>query len=395
MTIAVHQVLPSLHEADASGIHTLRVRDALRQAGLESELFVQYADPPLAGEAHHLNTLDRFVIPGRTAMLYQLSVGSPAAEVLLHRPEPLLVNYHNLTPASFFWQWEPGWLVAVETGRQQLYRLAPRTVHAIADSAFNQRDLIAAGYRSTAVVPPLVEVGALARHPDADGSRRCTRPAAGSDESAAAGDGGGGVDPADLSAGDGRGARWLFVGKLLPHKAAHHVVRALAAYRRVYDPAATLVLVGGHPVAAYAEAVQGFIDELGLARAVELSGVVSEARLEELYRESDIFVCLSDHEGFCFPLLEAMQHDLPVVAAPGGAVADTLGDGGVLLDDKAPGTVAAAVHRMLADPVRRSRLVAAGRRRLTRLDPARSQVALVGEVRRGLAEAGLTAGSLA
>jgi glycosyltransferase involved in cell wall biosynthesis len=344
---AVHQVLPSLHVADASGAHTLHARDALRAAGFTSELFVGHVDAPLRHEAHDIAELDDFVVPGRTMLVYQLAVGSTIVDQLVRRPEPLVVNYHNLTPASFFWQWAPDWLGAVESGRQQLHRLAPRVVHAIAVSAFNERDLRAAGYRSTSVVPPFVDVAAFG--PVADGER-------------------------DRSNG---GANWLFVGKLLPHKAAHDLVKALAAYRRSFDPAATLTLVGGHPVTAYAEAVSGFARELGLGDAVELVGSVSHDELAARYRAADVFVCLSDHEGFCFPLLEAMHHGTPVVGFDAGAVADTTGPAGLILTEKTPSGVATAVHRVIADAELRATLVAAGHDRLGRFDLEETKVRYV------------------
>ncbi|MHB8330330.1 MAG: hypothetical protein ACYDD6_12030, partial [Acidimicrobiales bacterium] len=159
MTVTVvHQILPSLHEADASGAHTLHARDALRAAGYDSEVFVEHVDAPLAAEAHPIADLDAHVERGRTALLYQLAVGSAVVDGLLARPEPLLVNYHNLTPASFFWPWAPAWLDAVEAGRRQLHLLASRVAHAIAVSEFNECDLPAAGYTSTSVVPPFVDV---------------------------------------------------------------------------------------------------------------------------------------------------------------------------------------------------------------------------------------------
>lgn len=351
----VHQVLPSLHVADASGAHALHARDALRAAGFESDLFVDQVDAPLAAEARPFGSLDEAVRPGRTAILYQLAVGSAVADGLVDRREPLLVNYHNLTPASFFWQWAPDWLDAVEWGRQQLHRLAPRTRHAIAVSEFNRLDLLAAGYRSTSVVPPFVDV-------------------AGFPETPAVGDAG----------PRGSGARWLFVGKLLPHKSAHHVVEALAAYRDAYDPDATLTLVGGHPVPGYARAVTGLADELGLGRAVQLPGSVSLAELAAAYARADVFVCLSRHEGFCFPLLEAMHHGLPVVALDAGAVAGTLGTAGLVVAKDAPDVVAAAVHRVVADEALRARLVGAGRRRLARFGLARTAQAFVAQVRDAL-----------
>ena len=338
----VHQVLPSLHVADASGAHTLHARDALRSAGFESEIFVDLVDAPLAHETHDFAELDRFVNPGHTALLYQMAVGSRLVDDILRREEPLLVNYHNLTPASFFWKWAPDWLDAVALGRSQLHRLAKRTSHAIAVSEFNERDLKAAGYLSTSVVPPFVDVGNHAAPvPPATATATAT-----------------------ATAGTPKGATWLFVGKLLPHKAAHDLVRALAAYRQAYDPSARLVLVGGHSVASYAEAVRGYAGSLGLSDAVDLKGSTSPEGLQAAYAAADVFVCLSEHEGFCFPLLEAMNNSLPVVAYAAGAVPDTLGTAGILLGDKSGPAVASAVHRVLADSGLRGRMVAAGHRRL-------------------------------
>jgi L-malate glycosyltransferase len=355
---AVHQVLPSLHVADASGSHTLRARDALREAGYESELFVGHADAPLVGQSRPFDELDRFVHKGSTVLLYQLAVGSVLVDHLLRRSEPLLVNYHNLTPADFFWKWAPDWLNAVETGRQQLHRLAPRVFHAIAVSNFNERDLRSAGYRSTSVVPPFVDVDV--RSPTSTNVSQD------------------GPDPhraRTVSAGsrDTSGARWLFVGKLLPHKAAHDLLKALAVYRSAYDPDATLTVVGGHPVPQYAKAVTDYADALGLTGVVELTGSVSQGVLEEKYSSSDVFVCLSQHEGFCFPLLEAMDHELPVVAWDAAAVGDTLAHGGLLLPDKEPANVAAAVHRVVSDTGLRERLVSGGRSRLVDFSFARTR----------------------
>jgi glycosyltransferase involved in cell wall biosynthesis len=348
---AVLQILPSLHVADASGAHTLHARDALRSAGWRSEVFAEHVDEPLRDQAHPFDALDRFVVPGATILVYQLAVGSAVVERLLRRREPLVVNYHNLTPASFFWQWAPNWLGAVEWGRQQLHRLAPRVAHAVAVSAFNERDLRGAGYRSTSVVSPFVDVGALGCSARADHDAT-------------------------------RGARWLFVGKLLPHKAAHDVIKALAVYRRCFDSTATLALVGGHPVPAYARAVSQYAGALGLGDAVELTGSVSEEDLAARYREADVFVCLSDHEGFCFPLLEAMHQGLPVVGFDAGAVADTVGEAGLVLPGKEPGRVAAAVRRVLTDAELRACLVRAGRARLHRFELQRTGARYVEEIRK-------------
>jgi len=362
---AVHQVLPSLHVADASGTHTLALRDVLRRAGYRSDIFVEQVDPPLAAEARPIGQLDEALASEPSLLVYQLSVGSAVVDRLLRRPEPLVVNYHNLTPASFFWEWAPDWLDAVALGRRQLYQLAERAAHAVADSEFNRRDLVAAGYRSTAVVPPLV--AAAGRTADDAGSPPL---------------------PA-TRAGRATGGRWLFVGKLLPHKGAHRLVQALAAYRHAYDGGARLTVVGGTPIAAYADAVRRYAADLGLADAVTLAGPVSDEARDQAYDDADVFVCLSAHEGFCFPLVEAMARGLPVVAADAGAVADTAGSGALVVDRAGPEVVAAAVRRVIVDDRLRARLVARGRERAAHFAVERSAAALLVEVRRALAMAGL------
>ncbi len=358
--LAVHQVIPSLHAADASGSHTLCAREVLRHAGLVSDVFATQADADLAGEHRPIDQLDAALGAGPSLILYQLSVGATVVDRLLHRPEPLVVNYHNLTPASFFWQWAPTWLDAVALGRRQLHQLAGRTCHAIADSAFNERDLVAAGYRSTAVVPPLVPAGS----PPELSRPRLARP---------------------------RAARWLFVGKLLPHKQVHRLVAALAAYRQVYDAEASLTVVGGAPIPAYADAVVSYATDLGVADAVTLAGTVPDAERDRCYGEADVFVCLSGHEGFCFPVVEAMARGLPVVALDAGAVADTAGSGAVVLDRPSPTLVAAAVRRVLTDDRLRATLVRRGQRRAADFALARTGPQLVSEVCRAARLAGLSA----
>ena len=156
----------------------------------------------------------------------------------------------------------------------------------------------------------------------------------------------------------------LFVGRISPNKTQHHLVEALWLYRRWYDPDARLHLVGPAVTESYAEAVFSLAEELGLAHAVRHGEHLTEAQLAAWYADADVFVCLSEHEGFCIPLLEAMRAGIPIVAFGAGAVPETLGTAGILLDTKRPSAVAAAVDRVRRDPALAGRLVADGHRRL-------------------------------
>lgn len=347
--VAVHQFLPTFAPRDAIGTHARHAQRILRDMGVESEIF---ADGLPSGGWRRARPYRSFgwrrSDRGRTWLLYQLSTGSAVAEYLHARPEPKIVNYHNVTVASLFAPWEPHVGVELEEGRRQLADLAPACDLGIAVSGFNEADLLAAGVTRTAVSPVLVDLDDTAVPPDAEAGAR-------------------------LAAAKTRGGSdWLFVGRVAPHKCQHDVVRAFAAYRRLYDPAARLHLVGGVGSHAYATAVRRFVEGLGLAGAVELAGSVSQAVLAAQYQAADVFVCLSAHEGFCVPVIEAMASGTPVVAFAAAAVPETVQGAGVLLSDKGPLAVAAAVDRVVSDAALRSGLAAAGRRRAADFSLARS-----------------------
>jgi L-malate glycosyltransferase len=342
VTRAVHQLVPSFAPRDAIGNHTLQVQHVLRDLGLVSEIFVADARPEVA----HLSRPYRHLGEAPdTWLLYQSSTGSPMAEWLLARPEPKLVNYHNITPASAFAPWEPHVGVELQAGRRQLAELAAMTELAVADSTYNERELVALGYRRTTVVPILLDTSTFDHAVDEAALERLRADAAG-------------------------GAAWLFVGRIAPNKAQHDLVKAFAVYRRVYDGCAKLRLVGGSSSHRYLTALESYVEALGLTGAVDIAGDVPEGTLGAHYRAADVYVSASDHEGFGVPLVEAMYHGIPVVAFGSTAVPETLGDGGLCLADKSPASLAAAVHRVCSDPTVRDALVAAGHRRVADFDLA-------------------------
>jgi glycosyltransferase involved in cell wall biosynthesis len=335
---AVHQFVPALLPRDATGDHTRALRDALRSAGWESDIFVEAAHDELQDEATYFEEYPARARAG-DVLLYQLGTSSPVAEFLLGRSEPLVLDYHNVTPASFYEGWEEHTRAKVALAREQVAALAPRAVLGIADSAFNARELEALGCPATAVVPILVDLEATRVAVDAR-------------------------ERARLAARHGNATVLLFVGRISPNKAHQDLVEALWVYRHLYDPDARLHLVGPSVTPDYAEAVFSFAAELGLGDVVDHGEDLTPGELAAWYEDADVFVCLSRHEGFCIPLLEAMQAGTPIVALDAGAVGETLADAGILLPTARPGTVAAAVDRVRRDPRLTEVLVASGRRRL-------------------------------
>lgn len=354
----VDQVIPSLASRDAIGAHTVALTEGLREAGIESEIFYGNCTPDVAHLGRPIGELGR---TGRNRwLLYQSSIGSPVYDVLAARDEPKLVNYHNITPARLLEQWEPAVGYEVRLGRTQLERLAPESRLAVADSAYNETELHQAGYTETAVVPLLIDMTATGADPDP------------------------GVEGRLAAAKERGGIDLLFVGKVSPHKAPHDLVKMLSVLRRLYDPAARLHLVGSPLGERYGPALAAFVAELGLEDAVSVTGSVSPAELEAYYRAADIFVCASDHEGFCVPIVEAMGHGVPVVAYGVTAVPETVGDAGLCLPDKSPLRFAAAVHRVVEDGALRGRLAAAAAHRAAGFSVTRSRARFVELVRQAV-----------
>ncbi len=337
----IDQVIPAIIEHDAVSNHTFEAQRLLRSLGFASEIYARIIGPGCDGRVRELSELPRLGAE-RQWVLYQHSIGSPAAEVFAEHPGGKLLDYHNVTPAPLVERWLPPLGDEARLGRAQLSLLAPLVPLALADSEFNAAELRAAGFARADVVPVLIETGNVEAPPDPGALARLR------------------------GAKANGGADWLFVGQVAPHKAQHDLVTAFACYRKAYDPAARLHLVGREMGHAYRAAVARYVEALELEEAVSLPGSVPQGVLAAHYAAADVFVCCSDHEGFCAPIVEAMHRRLPVVAYGAGAVPETVGAGGLVLEEKDPPLVAAAVHEVLASNALRAKLVAQGERQAAR-----------------------------
>jgi glycosyltransferase involved in cell wall biosynthesis len=337
---ALHQFVPTL-EPSAVGAHVLEITRLCHELGIESQTFAEHVRDPWADHGRDFRDYGR-AVPARPddVLLYHVAIGSVVADFVRDRPERLVVDHHNITPASWFADWEPAVVHGIAWGRNQLAQLARRTTLGLADSGFNRDELNALGYAPTGVAPILFDTAQLDRE----------------------------VDPVALERLRADGAVWLFVGRIAPHKCQHDLIKAFSVYRRVYEPTAVLRIVGASSSDRYVAALHQLVAALQLEDAVELTGSVPAPELAAHYRSADVYVCVSEHEGFCVPLLEAMHHRVPIVAYGTTAVPETLGAGGVCLPGKSPATVAAAVHRVLGDHELRRVLTDAGTARLAELD---------------------------
>jgi glycosyltransferase involved in cell wall biosynthesis len=371
--VRIDQVIPSIVARDAVSRHTFEVQAILSDLGYESGIYALSIGPDVTSRVSPLASLPR-IADGSQWVIYQASIGSPAAAAFRSHPGWKLLNYHNMTPAALLEDWEPLVAAEVRLGRSQLRSLAPEVGLAIAVSSYNESELEGAGYRRTAVAPLIVDPERDLGAPDPRTLRRLQeskRAAAAAARTRSSPSSASSSSGADSPRSDGTArpdcVDWLAVGQVSPHKAQHDVVSAFAAYRQAYGGPARLFVVGRNLSDRYARALRRYVEALGLDKSVELVGSASPEVLAAYFRNADVLVMCSDHEGYGAPLLEAMSAGVPVVAYGAGAVPETVGDAGVVLGSKSPYLVAAAVRRVVTDARLVAALRAAGRSRASAL----------------------------
>lgn len=325
-------LVPSLFAGDATGHDALAMRAALRDAGWDARLFAEGYDPALdvqpAAEAADF-TRDR-----DSLLVYHQSTWWDRGLQLLRGARGVrFVRDHNVTPASFFVGVHDDFVRAAEAGARQRAALAREPgVRFLAASAANAAELLGLGADATriAVVPPFHRAEELAAAtPDEAALRRWSR----------------------------GGPTALFVGRLAPNKGQRRLLRVAAAHAELFGEPLRLRLVGAcDPRWSRWRAV---LDRearlLGIEDRLEITGPVTEAELKAAYLTAHVFLCTSEHEGFCVPLVEAGRLGVPVVATPQAAIVETLGRGGLVVDGD-DDVVAAAVRRVLRDAPLRDRL---------------------------------------
>ena len=336
---AIHQLVAGFREGDAISNAAVVMRRVFRRRGHPSEIVCEArrTPPRLRREISDLATVAAAIRPDDVAVLH-LSTGSPVNRAFAALPCHRVILYHNVTPAHYFRFCNPALAAELEEGRRQAAALADAAEINLADSAFNAAELAAMGYRDVRILPLTIDIDAY-------------NPAE--------------ADP-DLRRRLGDGTRnILFVGRCVPNKKIEDLLTVMHFLQRHIEPASRLVHVGSHAGAeVYRTLLLAQARTLGLRDTLFL-GSVTQPQLNACYATADAFLCLSEHEGFCAPLIEAMLHDVPVLARAAAAVPETLAGAGVLFGGTPDSAlVAETLGRVLRDAPLRQAILAGQRDRV-------------------------------
>ncbi|MBW4609164.1 MAG: glycosyltransferase family 4 protein [Hassallia sp. WJT32-NPBG1] len=329
----IHQLLPNLAYGDAISNHALAIRDYLRSCGYKSDIFVKYVDEQLANQ---VTVFQPKCINRQAGLIYHHSIGSELTNYAIAHPANKCLIYHNITPAEFFAPYRPEFAKILEQGRLDLKDLASHFPVSVGDSAYNASELAACGFPNPGVLPIAIDPSKWDISPDPELMEKLQ---------------------------DGR-ANLLFVGRLAPNKRQDHLVEAFAHYLRM-EREARLILVGSGDINdPYLSCLMNLIQRLGLTDNVMLPGKVNDAQLLAFYQTAHLLWSMSEHEGFCVPLIEAMWFDIPILAYKSTAIPETLGEAGLMFTSKDDlAKVAAAGKMLVRDEDLRAKVIKAQRKR--------------------------------
>ncbi|HSF19911.1 MAG TPA: glycosyltransferase family 4 protein [Vicinamibacteria bacterium] len=343
----VDQWLPAAHRGDAIGDEALRIRDALARSGSDAKIFALEIDEEMEGEVMAWCDRRRSDI-----VILHFALPSPLTSAFERESAARVLIYHNITPASFFRGLDDELARIAHHGREELRRLSGACDLALGDSEFNRLELEEMGFARTAVLPILLDFT-----PYLD-----TEP-----------------DPVLSEMLDDGRANFLFVGRVYPNKRFEDLAKLAFFYKKYVSENFRFLLVGkAGRMERYQHAVQALADEWGLRPSEFLfAGHLSFDELVACYRYSDLFITMSEHEGFAVPLVESMLLELPVMAYAAGAVPYTLGGAGIEFHEKNYEELAEMAHLLVSDEDLSRRVVAAGSRRVDSFHPNRVEKALL------------------
>jgi len=334
---AIHQFLASLYLGDGMGNHALALQRLFRSWNFDSKIFASYLTPNAPQGCHLSSTFDETLGPNDVAILHYGAYSSELQPFRRTRARRVLA-YHNITPPRFFLDYGIRHYYETAIGRLQLPQAVSAAAQCWTESFYNKQELDALGAQDCRVVPLLLQFEHLdAVEPDAAVLARYN---------------------------DGL-TNLIFVGRIVPHKRQEHLISAFAQYRRHFNGHSRLLLVGRHrELGLYLDELLDHVRRLRLRDAVVFTGHITTGELAAFYRVASVFVCLSEHEGFGVPLVEAMHFGIPIVALARAAVPETLAGAGILINSLDFDVIAAAIDRVCADQETRASVVQLQRRRL-------------------------------
>jgi glycosyltransferase involved in cell wall biosynthesis len=323
----LHQFVAGFAGHDAISNEATVMRDIFRSWGYSSDIFSEPMRilPELRDQAFDVRAFAEKATADDIVLLH-LSIGSPVNSVFASLPCRKAILYHNVTPAKYFSLINKKISYSLELGRKQIKSLASSAEVNMADSKFNAKEIEDQGYKDVKVLPLILNFDNLDAPPDRKTIKKFD---------------------------DGK-VNILFVGRCVPNKKLEDLLNTFFYFQKNVEPNSRLIHVG-----SFAGTERYYYLLLAQAKEMRLNNVyfaksVPQVQLNAFYKSADVFLCMSEHEGFCIPIIESMYHGLPVLAYDAAAVPETMDGAGILFTEKRHEMVAEMIGRITTDSAFRS-----------------------------------------
>lgn len=329
----INQIVPTLAYGDAISNHVLEINKLLHSWGHRAAI---YANSCHRRYTHLCEDYRQYKGSPHNILIFHYGIGSEIDSFVRQLPDHTILYYHNITPAYFLRGVNRKFANQLEQGRQQLssFKNIPST---IAASEYNRQELLELGFENVAVAPYILDFTKI-------------------------------KDSAESKAGlairkkyDDGAVNLLFIGRVVPNKCQADLIKSFNYYHKLVNPNSRLLIVGSATgTERYHLYLEYLVKTLGLEGSVHFCGHVGlNEGLGAYYKVASVFVCMSEHEGFCVPLLESAYFDVPIVAYKSTGVAYTLANAGILVKEKRYGVVAELIEMLNTDSNFRASIVSA------------------------------------
>ncbi len=333
-----NQLVHTLSYGDAISSEAITIKNLLREQGWQSDIYCLHVHPKLENDCQ---LIDKFNSGDKGDLLLHYSLGSPLNKIFEdYREGSKYLMYHNLTPPKWFEGYNRRVYDDLIDGAEELPRVGAAADCLIGVSDYNCEDLQRRGLPGAKKLPIPFDDNKWSLEANS------------------------GIKAALKGHG---GKNFLHVGRIAPNKCIHDILKTFYFYHHKVSNKSRLWIVGNDSdCELYSLELRRMVSEFNLKGAVEFVGSVSDCELKAFYQNSDAYICMSEHEGFCVPLIEAMYFKLPVLAFNSSAIGETLGPAGLLIEEKAPELVAELLAALSFDSTLRDRLISSGLDQLQR-----------------------------
>ena len=341
--IQVHQFHPTVAYGDAVGNSIQELRNIFIELGYDSEIFAQYFHPKIKNVKKY-SDYSKYSSPDNILILhYSIAYDPEILSFFKSCPDKKILIYHNITPSEFFKDVNGTFEYYTKLGRHKLSEFKNIVSLALGDSQFNEDELKRNGFENTDVLPIPINFKKFEIPGNSDIIQKY------SDDS----------------------VNILTVARISPNKKLDDTIKTFYYYNKAINPKSRLFIIGSREgMDTYYSQLRDLIERLHL-KNVYFTGHITFEELVAYYRISHIFITLSEHEGFCVPLLESMYFGIPVIGYNSTAIPHTLGNAGILINKKDPLKTAELINLLIQESSLREKIIQQQKHRLDVFDRQR------------------------